>query len=256
MKLKFITQGFLLFFRIRGTILGPFVFLSMMFIIEGSFWSSLSNGNGYLGHYSLKEMLFYVFIALTISQVTACIGEPDSLTQKIEFGQLDHFLLKPVSYLEQMGAIQLGITCARLFCFLPLLIAITIILGESLHFVRLFYLLIMIPVSSLINFLTNNAISNLAFWFRESYGFIILKETLFWVLSGVLIPLDFFPPFMQKILVYFPPAYVVYFPAKMYMGQENPTQIIINSFFILLVTFFCFHLGWRKGVKRYQGYSG
>ena len=245
------------FYRVRGSLLGPAVFLTMMFAIEGSFWSQLSaKEDGSVGTYSTSQLLFYSFCALLIHQWTSCSGETDSLAAKIESGALDRYLLRPISFLQHMTHVQLGVVLARSLTLLPVLLAIGLLLRPEGFSVGWLALVVIIPLAGIMNFLLNNTLAALTFYFRESYAFVSFKETLFWVLSGTLIPLDFFPTFIQQALPYFPPAYVVYYPTQILLGRAEPLPVFVGMAILTVACWFVFTLVWGRGLGRYQAFGG
>lgn len=256
MSYALVKASFRVFFRVRGTVLGPLVFLLIMFSVEGSFWRTVSRAGGGLGGYGTGGLVLYAFTALLISQVTACTGEPDSLSTKVEGGALDAYLLRPLGFLGHMASVQLGTCAARAAALFPLLIGIQIWLGGGVSAAHLAWLLPTLAVGGLLNFLVNGTISNLSFVFRESYAFVIFKETLFWVLSGALIPLDLFPRVVRDALLWFPPAYVVYYPAKVALGAADGAVVLAAATAFLALGAAVFHATFRLGVRRYQAFGG
>lgn len=256
MNRELVKASFRVFFRVRGAVLGPLVLLAIMFAVEGSFWWSVSRSSGDLGGYGARGIILYVFAALLVSQITACSGEPDSLSAKIESGRLDAFLLRPTDLFRIMASIQLGMCAARAVTLLPVLFGLELWLAEAVTPARLFWLPPLLSMGALLNLLVNSTISNLTFVFRDSYAFVVLKETLFWVLSGALIPLDLFPGWVRGALTWFPPAYVVYFPTKVALGQEDGGQVLLVGLSFLALAAVTFQVSFRLGVRRYQAFGG
>ncbi len=256
MNFTILAYSFKTWFRVRGSFSGPLVFLSMMFLVEGSFWSSLSRGSGRVAAYSRPEILLYVFGALIISQICACIGDPDGLSEKIESGGLDGFLLRPQSYLVQMGSIQTGLCLARMTVLSPILLAAELALTGAVSWKAQAAMAILLPLSAAINFLINQSLLTLTFFYRDSYAFVVFKETLFWALSGMLIPLDLFPEPIARVARVLPSAYIIYYPAKVLTGDLSWTAVVLPQlaylgFFLAIASWV-----WTVGIRRYQAYGG
>jgi len=240
-------------FRIRGGIVGPLVFLGIMFLIEGSFWVSLAR-SGEVGTYDLDQLLFYAFAALTVSQLVAVSGEPDSLSEKIESGELDLYLIRPRSVIRQLLEVQLGYTFARMIFALPILM-ILVFVSPSVNAFNIVLALPILFFASVINAAMNMLIANLTFWFRESYAFVVVKETLFWMLSGTLLPLDLFPGTLRYILEHLPPAYTVYLPVQLILGRGNVLEVLLGQIVTLGLLYMAAVFVFRCGVSRYQAYG-
>ncbi len=239
--------------RTKGGIAGPLIFLVMMFAIEGSFWFSL-HARGSVADYKLSELLFYAFCALIVSQIVACQGEADSLSDKIELGTLDSYLLRPKNTLMQLYSIQLGMSLGRLTFCLPVILAIGFYYSQ-IQIATIPAFILSLGLAALINVSLNNLISAATFWFRESYALVIVKETLFWMLSGALIPLDIYPASVRSILQYLPPSYTVYWPVKLLQGYPQVEFILLGQLVTFIVLSLFAYLLFKMGVSRYQAYG-
>lgn len=249
-------SAFWTWFRVRGGFSGPVVFLLIMYFVEGAFWSAVSGQAGSVGGYAGSRILLYVFSALVISQICACVGEPDALARRVESGGLDAFLLRPAGYVGQMLSVQLGMTAARAAALWPLLPLSELLLTGRIDWRAQAAALALLPAASAVNFLINQALGTMAFYYRDSYAFVIFKETLCWVLNGTLIPLDLLPAKVAAAAMVLPPAFVVYHPAKVALG-EAPFLAVLSGQLLLLALLWVIAAGaWEIGVKRYQAYGG
>ncbi|RYE59498.1 MAG: hypothetical protein EOP48_00720 [Sphingobacteriales bacterium] len=256
MNLPVIVTAFKIFFRVKGGILGPLVLLLTLYLVEGSFWQGLIDKSPTIADYHHLDLLFYSLTSLTIFQITSVAGDPDSLSGHIENGSLTMYLLNPCPYLERMLSIQIAAIAARSLVFLPLLFLILWFVGFPFSANQVLGLVAILPLAGLLNFLINSIISMLSFWLNGSYAFVQIKETLFWVLSGALIPLDFLPIQLSSILKFFPPAYVVYFPARIFIGKEDFWPIASGSIGSLAIFFTVYGLIMGRGLVKFQSHGG
>lgn len=255
MSLSIAGSAFKSWFRVRGGLAGPLLFIFIMFAVEGSFWRSVSGATGAVQGYTRPQMLLYIFSALIISQICACVGEPDSLAQRVESGNLDAFLLRPASYIGQMLSLQLGCTAARALVLAPLLPLCEVLLTGQVHWDRQLAAAALLPAASMINFFINHIIATLAFYFRDSYAFVVFKETLCWVLNGTLIPLELLPGLLGATAVVAPPAFVVYYPAKVLLGDIPFGGIAAGQLLFLALLWSIAAGTWNLGVSKYQAYG-
>ncbi|RZK69632.1 MAG: hypothetical protein EOO85_22180, partial [Pedobacter sp.] len=153
-------------------------------------------------------------------------------------------------------SIQIGAVAARTLVFLPLLLIVLWAFDYRLSANNLTSLIILLPISGVLNFLINSIISMLSFWLNGSYAFVQVKETLFWILSGALIPLDFLAPAFTASLKFFPPAYVVYYPVRLFMGKSIPLPVIAGSILCLGIFLLIYGLIMRQGLKKFQSHGG
>ena len=250
-----IFASFKSWFRVRAGLAGPVAFLAIMFLVEGAFWTRVGGGGAIAG-YAGSRMLLYVYSALVVSQIVACTGEPDSLSRRVESGGLDAFLLRPSGYVEQMLSIQLGQTLARTAALWPLLPLCESALTGSVRWDRQLSALALLPAASAINFLINHCLAALTFYYRDSYAFVIFKETLCWVLGGTLIPLDLLPGKLAAAAGALPPAFVVFYPAKAVLGDVPADAVLAGQALFLVLLWLTASVSWSVGVRRYQAYGG
>lgn len=243
-------------FRIRGAIAGPLLFLATTLAVELSFWHAVGQSTGTIGHYTTADMLAYSCCALITSQVIACIGEPDALAQQIETGDLDRYLVRPLAYLRHLGILQLGMCLARLLLLVPLACVALTLLQTKFSWQLPWLMLLTLPGAAILNALLNQMIGTLTFYFRDSYAFVQFKETMFWILTGALLPLDFFPHAISQWLLYCPPAYLTYYPVQVMLGRMPLLPVLVGQLAWGLVAYGFAMLGWRRGVQHYQAYGG
>jgi ABC-2 type transport system permease protein len=242
-------------FRVRGGFIGIFVVLAILCAVEGAFWKSVS-GAGTVGSYSKEALLCYVYFSLIFYQIVSCIGEPDSLSNKIQTGALDAFLLRPGSTVSQFAAIQLGQSFARTCVLMPLLALVLWNYQDVCPIVGFVSLLCLIPGAALINYFLNSLLSTLTFWFKDSYAFVIFKETLFWIASGALIPLDLFPDQIARIFRALPSAAIGFLPVQVALGRANFCDVLLMQALYLVGLVLLLSFSWNRGVKRYQAFGG
>ncbi len=118
--------------------------------------------------------------------------------------------------------------------------------------VLLFLLLILLAFS--LRFLIQYTFALLAFWTERASAIEQFWILFYLFLSGMIAPLDVFPPVVREIALWTPFPYFVYFPAGILIGfQENivrgvAVMLAWGSLFFILNRWL-----WRKGLKQYSG---
>jgi ABC-2 type transport system permease protein len=253
----FVRSGLTSALRLKGGISGPLVFLGITCLVEGSFWWNAS-ANGNVGEYSRIQLLGYSLAALAGSQIVAVSGRSDSLADSIEEGKIDCYLLRPFGFLATLLPYQAGMIMGRMAILGLFLVASALMAGTSALDVaaRVLSASFLFLLGGTLNFLINSTLSSLTFWFKESYAFVSFKETLFWVMSGALIPLDLFPEAFSKALKFFPPGYIVFFPCQVLLGRESLWTLLPASLAWVAFSSLVFAMLWKTGLSRYQAYGG
>jgi ABC-2 type transport system permease protein len=105
----------------------------------------------------------------------------------------------------------------------------------------------------LTRFVIQSAFSTIAFWSERATSIEELWFLLFMFLSGMIAPLEMFPPLVRSVAELTPFPYFVYFPVKLLLGQ--PVDVA-KGFTVLgiwaLLGFALFRVLWRRGLRHYS----
>jgi len=105
----------------------------------------------------------------------------------------------------------------------------------------------------IVNFLLNFLMNTIAFWTLETFAIQLIVRWVSDVLGGQIVPLIFFPGFLQKIVLALPFAAVYSTPLLIYTGNIAPSaypaafasQLAWGAGFGVLATFL-----WRGALRR------
>lgn len=242
------------FYRTNLSVIAILFFLGMMYSIEGAFWSSFYD-ESYNSTYTTSSIIAYIFCALAMFQVIATSGRTDEISEDIELGNIDVFLLKTVSYISFILMAQLGMIAARLLVVLPILYLCLAYFNYGQIWSKLGLISIFCFICGILNCLINMSLSFLTFFYKDSYGFVVLKETLFWVLSGALIPLNLLPTPLVNLNAYLPFGYTLYYPLHAILNGSEALLLVLVLLKILawiIIFIVLSNCLWRYGLKKYQ----
>ncbi|WOB42576.1 multidrug ABC transporter permease [Thermoleptolyngbya oregonensis NK1-22] len=97
-------------------------------------------------------------------------------------------------------------------------------------------------------------VSMLAFWIEKASAIEQIWFLIYLFFSGVVAPLEVFPPLARQIVEWTPLPYLVYFPASIFVGLPGNR---LHGFLITLawiVLFFWLNRWlWRRGLRHYSG---
>ena len=93
-----------------------------------------------------------------------------------------------------------------------------------------------------------------AFWTERAVSIEQFWYLIFLFLSGLIAPLEIFPPLLREIVLWTPFPYMIYFPAAILIGL--PVQL--GRGLLTMLAWGVLFVGlnrwlWRKGLKRYSG---
>jgi ABC-2 type transport system permease protein len=98
-------------------------------------------------------------------------------------------------------------------------------------------------------------LSTLAFWIYDTWGPRFLTNVILEFLSGGVFPLDILPVQIFKVLSFLPFPYLIFFPAKIYLGQLQANEVIFAItilIFWIFISFFLLKFAWLKGLRAYN----
>jgi ABC-2 type transport system permease protein len=107
----------------------------------------------------------------------------------------------------------------------------------------------------LIAFLADYAVGILAFWTSQATAFTQILWGLRVVFSGILAPIQMFPPFIQAALNWLPFRYMLAFSNEILLGQTQGEQLVFGLLVQWAWVLFFFALTrvmWKLGVRSYS----
>jgi ABC-2 type transport system permease protein len=214
-----------------------------------------------LGNVTTNDLLAYYLLAFLIERLTSNRRVTDNLEEDIVTGKMAIYFVRPIpiyannlaEYLNQLtvnSIIMAPIALLLLEIFTPSILVLTPI--------SVVVFALMVILSGFCQFLIYFSIGILAFWLERVWG---IRMGFNWItsfLSGRLIPLYLFPPFMNTFSQFLPFRFFTY---ELIMILLNPTKIystIPDLLFLCLWLFILLLLAWvlmKKGSKKFVGYG-
>jgi ABC-2 type transport system permease protein len=105
-----------------------------------------------------------------------------------------------------------------------------------------------------LRFLMQYTLSMFAFWTERASALEQFSFLFYLFLSGIVAPLDVFPPPIREIALWTPFPYLINFPASLLVGL--PVDVGRGLLIMLgwsVVFFLLWRWFWRKGLKQYSG---
>lgn len=234
---------------------GPVFFLVQVFI-----WSAVYSGRSTLTGLTLEQMLVYYGIAAVINYLTydSCDW---NLQMLIRTGKFITFMLRPVSHCYFAFGQKIGHRLLALWLeFIPIYLLFFFVFKINLIPANFFWALLSIIFSFILVFLTNYCIGILGFWLTKTEGlrraFLVLRD----LCAGTLVPLTFFPDFVQKVLFFLPFQFITYVPTRVFIGTYELAgisltipQIVGMQGIAVILMYLVYRFLWFLGVKRFTG---
>ncbi len=191
-------------------------------------WWSVFQARDEVFGYTTTAIITYVLIAALIRAIVMGTKVTD-LIDSINTGRVVNFLIKPIGFVRYYLTRE---AADKLFNIIFFIIEISIIffLLKPPLFIQtdiLNWVLFLFAISGalIISFCINFLISLTAFWLEYSWGVLFLMSIFLESLGGGLFPIDILPKSLFSILMLTPFPYLIYFPAKLYLGSMGITEI-------------------------------
>ncbi len=185
------------------------------------------------------------------------------MEKAIKSGQISHVLIKPISFFKKEFAHVTGYKIPATLLLLLIVTPLFLLFGQYfklkltlLTFVLAFFVLVL---SFFLNYLISFIVGLLSFWVEDIVGFTSLKEVTILLLSGAVLPLEFFPKALSQINNLLPFKYLLYFPVSIIQGKTPLSSILFGLFIQLvwaLIFFLLYKAFYPKALKHYSAVGG
>ena len=232
--------------------LNPFVLLL--------FWQGILSQNTTLAGWSIDSIRTYYLLlmagqAILINHVELTIGIVDIMQ-----GELVRDLMKPYSYFKIKLLSESPWRFFQGFYAVVTITALSYVFGITLTFansITMMLLAILIVINAfLLSFLFKAVIGFAAFWMTNIDSLLDTNEVLLFALSGMVLPLNLFPSWMQTFANFTPYPYILYYPITAIIGMHNIQDliyIILAQFGVISVFTVLYKVMWDKGKKKFSG---
>jgi len=216
-------------------------------------WTALYAQNTAPAGVPLHAIITYTTIALLMSLVLEIDGTR-LIRDRVREGSIATDLMKPINLPLYFFSDGFGQTLLHAMLIVPALaLALFIVHIDVPPPLVLIAFAFSFALGYIVNFLMNFLMNTIAFWTLETFAIQLIVRWVSDVLGGQIVPLIFFPGFLQKIVLALPFAAVYSTPLLIYVGTIPPgsylaafaTQLAWGGGFAVLAT-----LVWRGALKR------
>jgi len=250
-----------------GTLMRFLPLVTQVFLWGAIFQAVRSeDGAGTIAGYTYREMIAYYLLTQISRAFSSMPGLASSIALQIRNGEIKKYLIQPV---DLIGFLLLNRIAHKLVYYVV----------AAGPFALVFYLcrdyfdgwpdattmlafLASLVMAFVMGFFLEATLGLVGFWFLEVSSLLFIYMLFTFFFSGHMFPIDMLnalPGYWGAIVRAIPLQYLAYFPAAVFLGKIQGTelawglglQLFWTVFFIVLCRV-TFHLG----VKRYSGYGG
>ena len=228
-----------------------------LLLIYFIWWTVFQSQNEVFG-YTTASILTYVLVAALIRAIVLSTRVMD-LMDAISSGNVVNFLIKPLGFVRYYLARDVADKLFNVLFYIVEIWLLVLLLNPPIIFqtniLTLTLFLLSIIGGLAIYFYLNFIIGLFTFWVESSWGPLFLMMIFLEGFGGGLFPIDILPANFYSLLMLTPFPYLIFFPAKIYLGKFGANEIIVN-FLIMLLWIIILHLLMKKlisaGFKHYS----
>ncbi len=254
-------RGYLAF--LRGAIqVGVIYRLGFLFIIFGNvlymivaffLWRSIYAGKAEMNGLTFDQAFLYIALGSTVFILLKTYTDW-GMSDEIRTGMISVYLTKPIDYQWYTLSISLGFTIPSLVTITLPTILLAIVFGIHIDLgIGLLFFPVSLMLAFLISFHFDYLIGLTAFYTESIWGISTSKEIIISVLSGALLPLQFFPVAFQRILLALPFQAIYYTPLTMVAQPAQDAGIFLRMLavqaFWTVATFAACRVFYRQAIK-------
>lgn len=235
--------------RVRSVI----VILTVYFL-----WEAIFRDNQVVFGFERSQILTYVFLALILRSLVLGVRSID-VGGEISDGRLTNFLIKPINYHAYWFTRDLADKVLNIFFSVGEVAVLYYLLRPPVYIQGdlsiLFLFIVAVVLAVLLNFILGSIASYTTFWTPgNTWGFWFVYLVIQELLGGVLFPLDILPEAFYQLVMLLPFPYLLFFPAKVYLGQLD-TSAVVWGLAVCLAWVFVLRIvldrEWARGLRIY-----
>ncbi len=211
--------------------------------------------------FGYHQLVFYYAYALALARLNNGYDVIAQLSAHVHEGRLEVQLTKPFPYPLQK---LFGFLGESSMYFLPLLFILCVQIAYagtptvSYHPAYVLGMTVLVLLSQVLCFTFSFCIGIASFWIVRSGILLTLLVTLSALLSGILLPPDFWPSFLRPVMAWNPLRFMVAAPAELMVKPDNALlgqSIAVSiAYCLLFAGIAC--MGWCRGLKGYHSVGG
>jgi ABC-2 type transport system permease protein len=224
-------------------------------------WSAVYRGGLSIAGYNLAQMITYVSVGWMIRSFYWNTIDQEMAYEVIE-GKIAMDLIKPVSVQWMWISRAIGESAFRLgLLTLPTAVVVALVFPVQRPASRETFLLFILAVfgSFFLMAAINFMIGTCAIPLKSILALIRAKYWLIELLSGLLIPMAFFPDRVQKVLAWLPFEHIAYTPLQIYLGKldrATALRALGTQWLWVIALLWLAHAWWERAARKITIHGG
>ena len=224
-------------------------------------WSAVYRGGGQIAGYGLEQMVTYVSVGWILRSFYWNTIDQEMAYEVLE-GKIAMDLIKPVNELWMWFSRAMGESAFRLLLLtFPTAIVVAVIFPVRGPASRTHLALFVIAAAGSFAIMAalNFMIGTCAIPLKSILALIRAKYWLIELLSGLLIPISFFPRAFQVVCAWLPFEHIAYTPLQIYLGMLSPHAALLmlaRQWLWVIILLWLAQAWWNRAVKKVTIHGG
>jgi len=222
--------------------------LAIHLFVFNELWDYILQGKTAAG-FTKTQLIWYITITEFITY--SSVRSYRKVSDMVKNGDISNILIKPIDFIKYQFMEDISVIIKTLINVVSIIVIGLVLTGPiECGIQSIMFTIIASMVGVVIQVLVQIFIGLMAFIMEETKGIWLVIQKLSFLL--VFTPIEFYPEIVQKIFYCLPTTYMVYTPARIFIGTDIYTTFILLGLEILSLIFW--YVGCRmlylKGVKR------
>jgi ABC-2 type transport system permease protein len=241
-------------FAYMGEMASRSIFMVVILYIFISLWRATYREVGVtsIDGLTYRELLWYLVMteAIVFSKITFA----SRISEEVRDGSLAYTMGRPCNYILYHFAYGLGDSALRLVInFIAGGAMVLLLVGPPvISLLHVPFVLVTVLLAFMLDFCIEGIIGLSAFITEDASSVQLIYGKMLFIFGGLMIPLDFFPPWLKSIASALPFNYVIYGPAKLSVHFSLDQWLHVASMQILWGAIFASILGALFHVGRHH----
>lgn len=240
-------------FAYRGNLLAGIISLLIFLWIFIQLWRATygAMGSATIAGLTLQQTLWYLMLTESIQMSKSRMSR--TVSEAVKDGSIAYLLNKPYDFLLYQLSIGMADGLNRfVFNILCGGALMWLLVSPPPDLLGLPMVLVTVLLALALDFCIQALIGLAAFVSEDVTAYDWIVGKLIFIIGGMLIPIDFFPTWLQKIATALPFAYAMYGPARLFVepSVERFASVLLGQVIWLVVLGLLLALAYRSGVRR------
>ena len=231
------------------TIMSNLFYMVIVYFLWRAIFSSVSTAT--INGMTFKQTFIYLALAGCVSSVLMTWTEW-GMSRDMKNGNISLYFIRPIDYQVNVFSKSLGdIWTNFIIIFIPSFLVVLLFAGDEIKIgYNLIIFVIAFAIAALINLMFDFLIGLISFYTESIWGISTMKDTVILLLAGAIIPLQFFPQNIRKVVEMLPFQAIYNLPLKILIEKsytlEDYVMILLQQLFWLAVLFIITRLCFKK----------